>query len=165
MPSLVFKWPATSYQDEYSFSLGRETVEIKTAAFHSEDADAIIYVPTQKFLIAVDTLVPGEVPFMDFGFTADIGEYIKVFDEILAYDFDTILTGHVSVLGNREDVINSKEYVLDVSNTALKGMATLQEQCSTCSAEIIDRWQDRLSVVDVWADSHCEKMFMYHLIH
>ena len=31
--------------------------------------------------------------------------------------------------------------------------------------EIIARWKDRLSVVDVWADSHCEAMVLYYIMH
>ncbi len=34
-----------------------------------------------------------------------------------------------------------------------------------CSAEIIDKWKDRLSVVDVWADSHCDEMILYYIMH
>ena len=180
--------PTKTFQDQYEFSLGVEKVELKTAAFHSEDVDVIIYVPKQKFIMAVDTITPGEAPFMDFGVTADIGEYIKFFDEVLLYDFDIILSGHVSILGNRADVVVGRDYVFDVRDTILKAMPTFLGKFGTvfeafgytndnlayrsaiesvrgeCSAEIIDRWKDRLSVVDVWADSHCEKMILYYIM-
>jgi glyoxylase-like metal-dependent hydrolase (beta-lactamase superfamily II) len=45
---------------------------------------------------------------------ARFGGYVEFFDEILQYDFDTILTGHVSILGTREDVILNREYGHDV---------------------------------------------------
>ena len=181
--------PTKTFQGQFEFSLGGEKVELRSAAFHSEDADVIIYVPKKRFIMAVDTITPGEAPFMDFGVTSDIGEYINFFDEILLYDFDIILSGHVSILGNRNDVVEAREYVLDVRDTILNAKPTLLERFGTvfeaieysndnlayrsaiesvrgeCSDAIIDRWKDRLSVVDVWADSHCETMILYYIMH
>ena len=182
--------PTVTFQGEYNFSLGGEKIELKSSAYHSEDTDVYIYLPKQKFLMAVDTIVPGYVPFMDFAYTADLGEYIKSFDDILKYDFNIVLSGHEIVLGSRNDVVDAKEYTLDVRDTVLKAMATMEERFGKiyaafgkdpnanlayrsmiesvrgeCSAGVIDRWKDKLSVVDVWADSHCEKMFEYLLMH
>lgn len=181
--------PTITFQDQYNFSLGGEKVELKSASFHSENTDVFIYVPGKKFIMAVDTITPGEAPFMNFGATADVGEYINFFDEVLDYDFDIILSGHVAILGNRADVVEAKEYVLDVRDTVLKIMPTFQERFAMtfeafefendnlayrsvlesmrgdCSAEVIERWNDRLSVVDVWADSHCEKMIIHFILH
>jgi hypothetical protein len=30
-----------------------------------------------------------------------------------------------------------------------------------CAKQIIDRWKSKLSVVDVWADSHCETVILH----
>lgn len=181
--------PTVTFEDEHRFSLGNERVELKTASFHSEDGDVLVYLPNQKFIMAVDTITPGEAPFMGFGATAHLGEYMKFFDQVLAYDFDLILSGHVSILGNRDDVIEAREYVFDVRDTVLKSMETFLDRFNEilaafeyqnanlayrsaiekvrgeCSAEIIARWKDRLSVVDVWADSHCEAMVLYYIMH
>jgi len=181
--------PDTTFDDRYSFSLGREAVEIRTAHFHSENTDAIIYLPRQKFIVAVDTITPGEVPYANFGSTAQLDGYFAFFDEILKYDFDTILSGHVSILGNREDVIVARDYVRDVRQTALNGMAAMlptfektfaaighkngnlayrvaiETVRRDCAAQIIDRWKDELSVADVWAHTHCESVIQYAIMH
>ena len=181
--------PNTTFEDKYLLSLGREIVEIKTAHFHSEVADAIIYLPRQKFIAAIDTITPGDVPFMNFGATSKFGGYVKLFDEILQYDFDTILSGHTSILGNREDLVLNRDYVRDVWDTAMKGMASMlptfektfaafgqkngnlayrvamETVRKECSVQIIDRWKDKLSVVDVWADSHCETVVLHAIMH
>jgi hypothetical protein len=34
-----------------------------------------------------------------------------------------------------------------------------------CSTQIINRWKNRLSVADVWADSHCEAVIQYAIMH
>jgi glyoxylase-like metal-dependent hydrolase (beta-lactamase superfamily II) len=181
--------PNATFADQHSFALGRERVEIKTAHFHSENTDAIIYLPQQKFVVAVDTITPGEVPFMNFGATSRYGGYVAVFDELLRYDFDTILSGHVSILGTRQDVVINRDYVHDVRDTVAKGMKTflpIYERALTalahkngnlayrvameqvrreCATQIIDRWKDKLSVVDVWADSHCETVILHSIMH
>jgi glyoxylase-like metal-dependent hydrolase (beta-lactamase superfamily II) len=181
--------PNTTFEDKYSLSLGREIVEIKTAHFHSEVIDAIIYLPRQKFIVAVDTITPGDVPFMNFGATSKFGGYVELFDEILKYDFETILSGHTSILGSRDDLVLNRDYVRDVRDTAMKGMASMlptfektfaafgqkngnlayrvamETVRKECSAQIIDRWKDKLSVVDVWADSHCETVILHAIMH
>ena len=181
--------PNTTFEEEYSLSLGRELVAIKTAHFHAENTDTISYVPRQKFVVAVDTITPGEAPFMNFGATAKFAGYVDFFDEILKYDFDTILSGHVSVLGTRDDVTVARDYVHDVRDTALKGMASMlptfekiyagfehkngnlayrmaiEQVRHDCATQIKDRWKDKLSVVDVWADSHCETVILHAIMH
>lgn len=181
--------PNVAFEGEHVISLGRERVEIKTANFHSENADAVIYVPRQKLVVAVDTITPGDVPYANFGSTSRFAGYVAFFDELLRYDFDTILTGHTSVLGTREDVVINREYVHDVRDTALRGMTTLlptfeqrfamlehlngnlayrmaiETVRGDCTRQIIDRWTGKLSVVDVWAHTHCETVIQHAIMH
>ncbi|MBV7336676.1 MBL fold metallo-hydrolase [Chloroflexi bacterium TSY] len=181
--------PTMTYEDNFELEVGGEIIELKTATFHAEDEDVIIYLPKQKFLMAVDTITTGEVPFMNFGGTSDVGEYLSMFDELLAYDFDYLLSGHLSILANRDDVLENKEYAFDVQASVINGMQTFQQRFGEilaamefrsgnlayrsaieqvrgeCSAEIIDKWQDKLSAVDIWADSHCETMVIYYIMH
>jgi hypothetical protein len=44
-------------------------------------------------------------------------EYLKMFDELLAYDFDVLVTGHLTSLGTRQDVVDTKNYTMDVYET------------------------------------------------
>ncbi len=181
--------PTKTYDAPHSFSLGGETVELTPASFHAEDADTIVYLPKQKFVAAVDTITPGEVPFMNFGATSDVGAYMTLFDTILEYEFDHILSGHVSVLGTREDVLKARDYSHDVWQTAGAGMATFLDRFNAtlteleyqnanlayratieavrrdCASEVISRWTGKLSVVDVWADSHCQTVILYNIMH
>lgn len=181
--------PNVTFEEQHTFSLGRERVEVRRANFHSENTDAIIYLPRQKFIVAVDTLTPGDVPYANFGSTAKFAGYVEFFDNIMRYDFDTILTGHTGVLGTREDVVANREYVHDVRDTARRGMRTLlptfeqrfamlehrnpnlayrmaiEAVRGDCTRQIIDRWTGRLSVVDVWAHTHCETVIQYAIMH
>lgn len=126
---------------------------------------------------------------MNFGATTRLEGYVAFFDDVLRHDFDTILTGHTAILGTREDVELTRDYVHDVLDTARTGMAKLiptfertleafggangnlayrfaiEEVRRDCTRQIIDRWSDRLSVVDVWAHSHCEMVILHAIMH
>jgi len=111
------------------------------------------------------------------------------FDTFLSYDFEHFLSGHVSVLGNRQDVETARDYAHDVRDTVLgmwpdfmgRFMAnmeltefqhgnlayriTMEQVRDECAAQVIDRWEGTLSVVDLWADSHCETVVMHAIMH
>ncbi len=102
------------------------------------------------------------------------------------------MAGHLGILGNRQDVLDSKEYTLDVKATienvvktaspdeifgraakALEGRSNsdlsygyfLETLAKQCGSQIIDKWKDRLAGVDVWADGHCEVALIHTLLH
>ena len=185
--------PNITFKDEYSFTVGTEKIELKNqGSFHSTDADAFIYLPGKKFLIAVDILSPGYAPFKNFEVTPDFHRYINVFDDLLSYDFDPLLSGHLGIVGYRQDVLESKEYVHDVEEIAsnvlekvpagklfslvdkeLKGNSNsdlayryfLEAMAKECADQAIRKWKDRLAGVDIWADGHCETALIYLLLH
>jgi glyoxylase-like metal-dependent hydrolase (beta-lactamase superfamily II) len=76
--------PTRTFKDHRTLKLGSMTVELKVGHWHSPEGDLFIYLPGKKFLIAIDTLAPGFVPFMDFDLTMNMHEYLKVFDQLLA---------------------------------------------------------------------------------
>jgi glyoxylase-like metal-dependent hydrolase (beta-lactamase superfamily II) len=181
--------PTETFEEQLSMNVGGVPIELQTANFHANDVDVIIHLPDHQFLMAVDTITPGEAPFMNFGGTADLEGYMASFDMFLSYDFEHFLSGHVSVLGNREDVETARDYAHDVRDTVLgmwpgfmgRFMAnmeltefqhgnlayriTMEQVRDECAAQVIDRWEGTLSVVDLWADSHCETVVMHAIMH
>lgn len=181
--------PTQTFEETLSFTVGGVPVQLRTAHFHANDTDVVIYLPDQKFLMAVDTITPGEAPFMNFGATSNLEGYMTSFDTFLAYDFDHFLSGHVSVLGTRRDVETARDYAHDVWETVqgiwpefpdrlmahmeltefqhgnLAYRLTMEDIRDDCAAQIIDRWQGTLSVVDLWADSHCETVVLHTIMH
>ncbi|NNE89942.1 MAG: MBL fold metallo-hydrolase [Silicimonas sp.] len=181
--------PTKTFDKTLNLEVGGVPIELATANYHAEDSDTMIYLPEQSFLMAVDTITPGEAPFMNFGATSDLAGYLDTFETFLSYDFEHFLSGHVSVLGTRDDVIVARDYAFDVRDTVdrlmpdfmshmMAGMEAVQFQHGNlayrygmeairdiCAAEIIARWKDELSVVDLWADSHCETVVLYSIMH
>ena len=181
--------PNETFDEALSLTVGGVPIELKTANFHANDTDVMIYLPEQRFLMAIDTITPGEAPFMNFGATSNLEGYMANFETFLAYDFEHFLSGHVSVLGNRQDVETARDYAFDVWDTVyalwpgfldrftskmeltefangnLAYRMTIEEVRDECAAQIIDRWGDKLSVVDLWADSHCETVVLHAIMH
>lgn len=179
--------PTSTFKDHHSLKLGTMVVELKKGKYHSPEGDLFIYVPKRKFLMAIDTLAAGHVPFMDFDLSTNMHAYLKVFDEVLSYDFDVLLPGHLTYLADRQDVQMTKDYALDVYKTVkrihdgrdqMKVMSAAAQKYSwdnkfaifrtlldgvitQCSAEIQGRWIDKLAGVDVYGESHCRAALIY----
>ena len=112
---------------------------------------------------------------------------MKVGREILEYDFDLFLGGHLTQLGTREEVAEGVRYVDELVIVAQEAfekhamqsvMAEAAEVVgydnpfllfrryqevlvSECAERMVQRWGERLSGVDVWAESHCDSVLSY----
>ena len=111
-----------------------------------------------------------------------------MFDDILAYDFDVFLGGHLTQLGDRDDVELSQRYVRDVYETTKRAhdstdmvavmartaeaeggwdnkyllfQAFLDQVIADAAAEVLARWIDNLAGVDVFVDSHVRTALIY----
>lgn len=86
------------------------------------DRDLAIHIPRFRsesaVLMHVDVVYPGYVPFWTLGITDDTGRYITVHDDLLKYDFDYFVSGHIRV-GLRRDVEDSARFAKDLLNAAL----------------------------------------------
>lgn len=180
--------PTKTFSGAYVLRKGDKQIDLTNPLnFHSDEGDLFVSVAKDKFLMVIDVLAPGYVPFKNLDITSNIHEYLKVFDQILAYDFDVFVGGHLTSIGDRNDVLESKEYVMDVYETVKRvhGRTDLMEVMSNAAskigwdnkfllfkvfldkvidesaAEIESRWIGRLAGVDVWAKSHASTMLLY----
>jgi glyoxylase-like metal-dependent hydrolase (beta-lactamase superfamily II) len=180
IPNLVFT-------DRKTITLGGRTVELTRHFYHSVEGDLFIYVPSAKFMMAVDCVTPGYAPFQGFDITANFGEYMKVFDELMAYDFDTFTGGHLTATGSKKDVEITKEFTMDVYQTVKRIHNNLDQNAVAAQAaqivgpdnkfllfkvvldrvtndsvkELQPRWINRLAGVDVWMESHVRTAILY----
>jgi glyoxylase-like metal-dependent hydrolase (beta-lactamase superfamily II) len=179
--------PNVVFGDEKTITLGGKTVELTRHFYHSVEGDLFIYVPSAKFMMAVDCVTPGYAPFQGFDITANFGEYMKVFDELMAYDFDTFCGGHLTATGSKKDVEITKEFTMDVYQTVkrihngldqnavaaqaaqivgvdnkfLLFKVVLDRVTSVAVKELEPRWINRLAGVDVWMESQVRTAILY----
>lgn len=181
--------PTMTFKNKKTIRLGDKVIQLtQHRNYHSDEGDLFVYVPDAKFLMAIDTLAPGYVPFSGFDLTSNFHEYRKVFSDILAYDFDVFVGGHLTALGTREDVEMTEAYTTDVYETVkrihdttdlmavmaetakvagswdnkyLLFKAFLDKIVAQATAEIEARWIDKLAGVDVWTDTHVRAALIY----
>lgn len=180
--------PTRTFDESLVLERGGVRIELTEANYHSDEGDVIVYVPSAKFLMAVDTIAPGYVPFMGFDITSNFHEYSKVFETLLGYDFDVFVGGHLSHPGDRDDVLVGQEFVQDVYETVKRVHAEtdmmgvfveaageignfdnkyllfkvfLDEVAAKAAAELEARWQERLAGTDVWMEDHVRTALVY----
>jgi glyoxylase-like metal-dependent hydrolase (beta-lactamase superfamily II) len=179
--------PNVTFKTVKTLTLGGQNVELSRHDYHSNEGDLFIYIPKAKFLMAVDCVTPGYAPFQGFDITTNFHEYMKVFDQLLAYDFDTFVGGHLTSIGTKQDVLTTKEFTMDVYNTVKHIHNTMDQGAVTSDAakeigtdnefllfkilldkatndsvkEIQPRWINRLAGVDVWLPTHVRTALIY----
>ncbi|HZV87567.1 MAG TPA: MBL fold metallo-hydrolase [Candidatus Binatus sp.] len=179
--------PTETFKTSKTIKLGGKTVELTRHNYHSNEGDLFIYVPEAKFLMAVDSVTSGYVPFQDFDLSTNFHQYLKMFDEILPYKFDNFIGGHLTDTGTRKDVEITKEYTNDVYQTVKRIHNGLNERAFDAEiaktigpdneflifkalldkvtrdsvAELEPRWINRLAGVDVWLPSHVRAALIY----
>ena len=178
--------PTQAFKDHEILTLGSLNAELKVGFWHSPAGDLFVFIPGKKILMAVDAFSANSVPFMGLDLTQNMDAYIKVFDRILAYDFDVMVPGHHNSPANRQDVQIAKDYVMDVYGTVTRILAAdykplvsaavhkygrentypiarvlIDHEVDECAAQIRARWADRLDNVDVWGASHCRTALVY----
>jgi glyoxylase-like metal-dependent hydrolase (beta-lactamase superfamily II) len=109
--------PTRVLKEHETLKVDSMAAEMKVGFWHSPEGDLIIFIPNKKFVMAIDALSSGAVPFMGLDLTMNMHDYLKVFDQLLALDFDVMVPGHHSIPASRADVQLTKEYVLDVYDT------------------------------------------------
>ncbi|CAM9117234.1 unnamed protein product, partial [Ectocarpus sp. 8 AP-2014] len=77
-----------------------------------------------SIFMLVDTVFPGWAPFPS-AIMSNVGGYYEAMDDILAYDFDVLVAGHLSRLGTKADVQLNNDFFADVLEGARSGLATV----------------------------------------
>ena len=103
--------PKTTFQDTYSIQQGNQTIQLSYKGLNHIDGNIFIYLPEQKVLMLVDVVYPGWTPFDRLGEVSSVPGFIKAHDQILEYDFEHYVGGHLDRSGARQDVETQREYI------------------------------------------------------
>lgn len=169
--------PSVTFTDTYRLEVGNQTLVLDYKGVNHEPGNTFVYAPNQKVLFFVDVIFPGWVPFKNCAMTEDVPGFLKAHEDVLGYDFETIVAGHLTRLGTREDVEVQRDYFRDVRTsceTALRSInwmevanevgwdnlwvvfdAYLDRVAQTAAAEVTPKWLGRLAAADVFTEDHC----------
>jgi len=97
-----------------TLQVGGQTIQLDYHGNIHCPGNSFIYLPDHKILMNVDVIFPGWAPFSSLAMAADMRGFLRGHDVVLGYDFDTFVPGHLSRLGNRDDVEMQKAYFDDL---------------------------------------------------
>ena len=174
--------PTVTFSESYTLKVGSQTVELRYQGPAHEPGNIFIYAPKQKVLMLVDVIFAGWTPFKNLAIAEDAPAYIQAHDQVLAYEFDTFIGGHVGRLGTREDVKIQREYMHDIKANAATALQTvdfyavagevgfdnpwllfdeyMDRVAQACADSTTAKWLGRLAAVDVFTIGHCWEMMM-----
>jgi glyoxylase-like metal-dependent hydrolase (beta-lactamase superfamily II) len=128
--------PTQTFTDSYTLSVGGQTLQLD---YHGDihcNGNIFIYAPNQKILMNIDVIFPGWVPFSSLAMASDLRGFMRGHDVALSYDFDTFIPGHLTRLGNREDVEVQKAFFTDLVDSAMQHLDDVSPARNAMDAEI-----------------------------
>jgi glyoxylase-like metal-dependent hydrolase (beta-lactamase superfamily II) len=184
-PSMVPPIPTVTYTENYTLQIGNQTLQLAYYDNNHTDGNVFIYAPKQKVLMLVDVIFPGWVPFPYLAIAKDVAGVIKAHDIVLNnYDFDTLVGGHLTRLGTRNDVIVQKEFVSDLQKAAAKANQEVRfgkivsevgssdnpwlifskyidAVNANCVNSMLPKWETRLGGAREFMWTHCSAMAQF----
>ncbi|KAI9652694.1 MAG: hypothetical protein M1821_007835 [Bathelium mastoideum] len=106
--------PTTVFENSYKLQVDNQTLELSYKGPNHEPGNIFVYSASSKVLIVIDIGVPGWAPFANLNEAQNVPGYIKAFDQILTYDFDHYIGGHLDCWGTRADILLGQEYIADL---------------------------------------------------
>jgi hypothetical protein len=96
--------------------------------------------PRQRVLMLVDIVFPGWVPFAYLAESQDILGWIAAPGQALAYPFETLVGGHLTRLGTRDDATIQQEYVAELRTAAANAIATFNIDTVYATVDPANPW-------------------------
>ena len=183
--SMVPPIPTITFAKNYTLEIGNETLKLDYYGNNHFPGNIFIYAPKQKVLMLVDVIFPGWVPFPYLALAKDTAGFIKAHDIALNnYNFDTLVGGHLTRLGTRNDVIVQKEFVSDLEKAAAQAnqqisFGEIAKQVGggaqpsnpwlifskyidavgeNCVNNMLPKWENRLGGAQQFMSTHCYTM-------
>jgi glyoxylase-like metal-dependent hydrolase (beta-lactamase superfamily II) len=180
--SMVPPIPTVTFTKNYTLQIGNQSLKLDYYGVNHLPGNIFIYAPNQKVLMLVDIIFPGWVPFPYLAIAKDVAGFINAHDIALNnYNFDTIVAGHLTRLGTRNDVMIQKEFVSDLENAAGKAnqevlFSKVASQVGrfdnpwlifskyidavneNCINDMLPKWENRLGGAQQFMSTHCFTM-------
>jgi glyoxylase-like metal-dependent hydrolase (beta-lactamase superfamily II) len=179
--SMVPPIPTVTFAKNHTLQIGNQTLKLDYYGVNHSPGNIFIYAPKQKVLMLVDVVFPGWVPFPYLAITQDTAGFIGAHDIALNnYDFDTLVAGHLTRLGTRNDVMVQREFVSDLEKAASQAnqqtsFGEIAKQVGgsnpwlifskyidavgeKCVNYMLPKWENRLGGAQEFISTHCFTM-------
>jgi glyoxylase-like metal-dependent hydrolase (beta-lactamase superfamily II) len=129
---------------------GNRLVLEYTGDWH-QAGNLFIHLPDQKILTAIDSFTVKNAPFFRLLLSAHVPAYFAAMDQMLEYEFQTVVSGHMALFGTPEDVQTNREYIRDLRAAATEAMRTVDPTEAAAAACVPD--DNRQARLKVWMDA------------
>jgi glyoxylase-like metal-dependent hydrolase (beta-lactamase superfamily II) len=129
---------------------GQKLILEYTGDWH-QAGNLFIHLPEQKVLTAIDSFTVKNAPFFRLLFSARVPAYFDAMDQMLQYDFQTVVSGHMALFGTPEDVQTNREYLRDLRASAAKALRMVDLREAAAAAGVPD--DNRQARLKVWMDA------------
>jgi glyoxylase-like metal-dependent hydrolase (beta-lactamase superfamily II) len=106
--------PHQTFEENLHLDIGGKRLELSYHGNIHQEGNIWIYAPNERILMVVDVIFPGWVPWRRLAVSEDIAGWMRGPDVALTFDFDVLIGGHITRLGNRKDVLIQKQYMQDM---------------------------------------------------
>ncbi|MFJ5270876.1 MBL fold metallo-hydrolase [Streptomyces sp. NPDC088358] len=110
-----------------------------------------IHLPELKVMGAMDSFTPKSAPFFRLYFSAHVPAYFDAMDQLLEYDYETVVTGHMALPGTPEDVATNREYIRDLRAAASEALRTVDMKEAAAAAKVPAN--NKQAEIKVWMDA------------
>jgi glyoxylase-like metal-dependent hydrolase (beta-lactamase superfamily II) len=132
-------------------SIGGQRLILEYTGDWHQAGNLFIHLPDQKILTAIDSFTVKNAPFFRLLFSARVPAYFDAMDQMLEYDFQTVVSGHMALFGTPEDEQTNREYVRDLRDCAAKAMRMVDLKQAAATAGVPD--DNRQARLKVWMDA------------
>jgi glyoxylase-like metal-dependent hydrolase (beta-lactamase superfamily II) len=173
LPTLVF-------DQNYTLRAGSQVLKLSYRGYGHSPGNIYIYAPAQQVLMIVDVISPGWMPYRSLSLSRDVPGLFRQVDEISKMPFVTLVGGHVARVGDRQDVLNQREYMHELASAAQHALGdtpfglTVDPQDRSnpwaladnymdrvtieCVNAMTEKWAPRLAGFDAYIWEHCVAM-------
>ncbi len=169
--------PDVTFSESFTLTVGSQTLELDYRGPNHEPGNIFVYAPDQKVLMLVDIVFPAWSPFANLALAEDVPGYFEAHDQVLGYDFEDFIGGHLGRLGDRAAVELASEYIHDIQNNAIGALQTvdffaiaaetgfenswllfdtyIDAVAARCADLTVPAWTGRLAAVDIFTYDPC----------
>jgi glyoxylase-like metal-dependent hydrolase (beta-lactamase superfamily II) len=106
--------PHQVIEENLHLGIGGKRLQLSSHGNIHQEGNIWIYAPSDRILMVVDVIFPGWIPFRRLAVSEHTAGCIRGPDVALTFDFDVLIGGHNTRLGNRSDVLIQRRYVQDI---------------------------------------------------
>lgn len=175
--------PTRVFDESTTVERGDQQLRLDYRGPNHTEGNIFVWAPEQKVLMLVDVIFPGWVPFTYLAISTNVPGWVAAHDQALAYPFETLVGGHLTRLGTRQDVATQQEYVGDLKREGTAALtdpavlaaafdptkvdqknpwavfqAYLAAAAGRVSDVLVPRWVGRLGGADVFTDENAFAM-------